>query len=85
MTAATGDPSAPLDPAVVRAWVEASCAAQGVPVKVTDLAVVRTVEALLSGPQRGVSRAAACAPPLVARSDEPERRDPAGVERRRLG
>lgn len=40
------------------AWVEASCAAQGVPVKVTDAAVVRRVGMLLGAGADG-SRAPA--------------------------
>lgn len=39
------------------AWVEASCAAQGVPVKVTDPAVVRGVCALLGQAPTGPVRA----------------------------
>lgn len=58
---------------VVRAWVEASCRAQGFPVAVTDAVTVATVVALLTGepPPRG--RAA-------ARSDTPDRFKPVDVE-----
>ena len=40
------------------AWVAQSCAQQGIPVKVTDVTVLRRVCALLGGPV-GVSRAQA--------------------------
>lgn len=36
-----------MQPELVRAWVEQSCAAQGVPVKVTDPMVIRQVVVLL--------------------------------------
>jgi hypothetical protein len=63
----------------VAAWVEASCASQGVPVKVCDLAVVETVAGLLDcriaqRRQRGVMREGSkvarplTAGPTVARS-----------------
>jgi hypothetical protein len=50
-----------LPPETLAAWVEASCAAQGVPAKVTDPTVVRRVGALLgaapdSGSQGGRGR-----------------------------
>jgi hypothetical protein len=44
----------PLDEAALAAWVEASCAAQGVPVKVTDPTVVRRVGVLLGAEPEGV-------------------------------
>ncbi|MHB1166467.1 MAG: hypothetical protein ACYC90_14130 [Candidatus Nanopelagicales bacterium] len=40
------------------AWVEASCAAQGVPARVTDVHVVREVAVLLGGPVRAGSGSA---------------------------
>lgn len=46
-----------IDRDALRAWVEASCAAQGVPVAVTDAAVVAQLGVLLRG------RDAAGAPP----------------------
>lgn len=52
--------------AAARAWVDASCAAQGIPVKVNDPAAVLVIAALLPGRaesagigQRPSSRAAA--------------------------
>lgn len=60
----------------VAAWVEASCADQGVPVKVTDPAALRRVSVLLGG------RAATGAPAPVrpADSEPPHGHDPGGVE-----
>ncbi|THJ00979.1 hypothetical protein E7Z54_11470 [Nocardioides sp.] len=43
-----------LDEAALAAWVESSCAAQGVPVKVTDPTVVRRVGGLLGASPEGV-------------------------------
>jgi len=49
-------PALPVDPAVV-AWVERSCAAQGIPVKITDTAVIEQVRVLLmSGKSCATSR-----------------------------
>jgi hypothetical protein len=45
-------PSA-LDPSVVRRWVERTCAAQGVPVVVTDAVVLAKVATLLGAPGHG--------------------------------
>lgn len=42
-----------LSPEELAAWVSASCAAQGVPVKVSDPTMVRRVGALLGAPDRG--------------------------------
>jgi len=60
---------------VTRAWVERTCAAQGVPVKVTDRAVIRTAVALVgqtrqSGSMRsGSKRMRPRSPrPMIARS-----------------
>jgi hypothetical protein len=62
----------------VAAWVEASCAAQGVPVKVTDPAVVRSVCVLLGGRGAGRSRQATPAAPVALQP--PDGSDPGGVE-----
>ena len=43
------------------AWVAKSCAAQGVPVKVTDPAVLRQVGVLLTGQASGSGARGACA------------------------
>lgn len=59
-----------------RVWAEESCAAQGLPVKVSDLAVLLAVAGLL-GAAPGASRVAASGP---ARSDPPDRGEPALVE-----
>ncbi len=50
------DSSSHPDPARVAEWLAASCAAQGVPVLVTDLVVLRRVARLLGDPD------VACAP-----------------------
>lgn len=44
-----------LPPDELAAWVEASCAAQGVPARITDAHVVREVAVLLGGPVRAGS------------------------------
>jgi len=44
-------------PEEVKQWVEASCAAQGVPVKVSDAMVVRRVGMLLGAGSDAVGRA----------------------------
>lgn len=66
------------DPTTVaaRVWAEESCAAQGLPVKVSDLVVLAAVAGLL-GATHGESRVAASSP---TRSDPPDRREAAGVE-----
>jgi hypothetical protein len=46
-------------PAEVTAWVQASCAAQGIPVKVTDVTVIRRVGVLLGALSGGFARAPA--------------------------
>ncbi|MSO95522.1 MAG: hypothetical protein EXQ81_06980 [Thermoleophilia bacterium] len=58
------------DPAVVAAWVEASCASQGLPVHVTDLGSLGQVADLM-GAAPGVSREAPRRP--AAGSDAPDR------------
>lgn len=61
------------------AWVTASCAAQGVPVKVTDALVVERVSALLGGRGAGCGRSPA---PGSSRSplQLPDRLHSGGVE-----
>ena len=68
-------------PEEVKRWVEASCTAQGVPVKVTDRLVVRRVGMLLGAGSERVGRAdagrAQAAPAAsTPRADRPAR--PAG-------
>ncbi len=48
-----------LTEAELRAWVEASCQAQGVPVFVSDAATVRAVQVLLTEPGAGLPSAGA--------------------------
>jgi hypothetical protein len=43
----------PLPASVVAAWVQASCAAQGVPIKVTDPTILRRVGVLLGAVSEG--------------------------------
>lgn len=62
----------------VRAWVEASCAAQGLAVAVTDLGVVAQVAGLLGAPSRPQADGAPSGRPQ--RSDTPDGTEPAGVE-----
>jgi len=65
-------------PEVVRAWVEASCSAQGVPARVSDAAVVAAVAGLLGvafPPEGGGATSG-----LAADSDAPDRRETAGIE-----
>lgn len=56
------------------AWVAESCAAQGVPVKVTDVTVVRRVGVLLRGAADGPGAQARSAAPrdTAARSEAPD-------------
>ena len=58
-----------VDPGVVRAWVERTCAAQGVPVKVTDRGVIEQTVALLGQTRQTGSMRSASSPrrPGVAR------------------
>lgn len=58
-----------LGPEAVRAWLEASCAAQGIGVKLTDPAVLTKVAVLLGAGREPVGR-----------SSPPSDRDAAGVE-----
>ena len=62
--------------AAARAWVEESCATQGLPVKVSDLAVLTAVAGLL-GAAPGASRVTASSP---TRSDPPDRGEAGRVE-----
>ena len=56
----------------VRAWLEASCAAQGVPVVVTDAVVLSQVAVLVSGRGGRRTRQAQRAPvPHLPRSEPP--------------
>ncbi len=66
------------DPLTVaaRVWAEESCAAQGVPLRVADLAVLAAVAGLL-GATHGGSRVAASSP---APSDPPDGAETARVE-----
>ena len=50
-----GELEVKITPEVVTAWVEDSCAAQGVPVKVTDPLTVRRVAAILGQDRQSAS------------------------------
>ena len=50
---------APIDRERLISWVKQSCARQGVPVKVTDAAVLQSISALLGGPAGGTARISA--------------------------
>lgn len=71
-----------LSGAELAAWVAASCEAQGLPVKVTDSAVLRGVSVLLGGsalggrPARSGGRR-----PVRGASEAPDGLNPVGVER----
>ena len=66
------------DPAVIADWVRISCASQGLPVKVTDQALLGQVAGLLGAPPRPTvgSAPSDTAPALGT----PEGREPASVE-----
>jgi hypothetical protein len=51
--------SVAFDPLAVRRWVERSCAAQGVPVEVTDPSVLARVVVLLGGGRERVRKSRA--------------------------
>jgi hypothetical protein len=69
---ATGEMSARVAVEAVRAWLEASCIAQGVPVVVTDAAVLSQVAVLVSGRGGRRTRQAQRAPvPHPPRSEPP--------------
>lgn len=57
----------PVDREALRAWVAASCAAQGVPVLVTDPGVIAAVGALVNerGPARGLPAGSPAPDPTV--------------------
>lgn len=69
---------ADITPDAVREWVEASCAAQGIPVAVTEMAVLAQVAVLLGAPRRPQAGGAPSSTRL--RSDAPDGTEPAGVE-----
>lgn len=67
-----------IDREALRAWVEASCEAQGVPVAVTDAGVVASVGVLLSGwDDAGVPRSGTRS---TQRLQPPSRNDPVRVQ-----
>lgn len=71
-----------MTPEALAAWVEASCAAQGLPVKVTDAGAVARVVTLLGGPLgsgRAQARSASTARPRPA-LQPPHGSDPVDVE-----
>lgn len=61
-----------------RAWVEASCASQGLPVKVSDAALLAQVAGLLGVPARPAAGGARSSP--ADASGAPDGRQPAEVE-----
>ena len=70
-----------LTPELVAAWVEASCAAQGVPVHVSDPATIDAVVTLLRAGTLERIRAQRGSTAVTARSEPPQRPHAAGVER----
>lgn len=64
----------------VRAWLEASCAAQGVPVVVTDPLVLARVAALVSGTAGAAARRASAEDGPADRSQPPHRLHPVDVK-----
>lgn len=68
-TSVTGQESASTPAAHVRKWVEATCAAQGLPAKVDDASVLRAIAVLLTAGRD-----------LMPPSDLPVRLDSVGVE-----
>lgn len=69
----------PVDRDAVRAWLEASCAAQGVPVLVSDPGVISQVGVLVRGAPMGAGSREG-AEPMGARSQAPGGDDSGGVE-----
>lgn len=69
----------------VRAWLEASCAAQGVPVVVTDPLVLARVAALVSGTAGAAARRASAEDGPARRSQPPHRLHPLDVQGPRSG
>jgi hypothetical protein len=67
-----------IDIAALRAWVELTCAAQGIPVAVTDSATVFRVGVLLSGRDAADSRGATDA--ATVRSQLPSGNDSVHVD-----
>lgn len=69
-------------PERLRAWVEASTRAQGLPVHVSDPATIQAVRALLAGGEPGTSALArsAGAGPGGHPSEAPDRLDPVDVQ-----
>ena len=65
------------DPVAVYGWVEASCASQGLPVRVADLGILADVAGLL-GPAPGPGRVAPCGTAVV--SGAPDGVEPGRVE-----
>lgn len=63
------------------AWVIASCQVQGVPVKVTDIGIVRGISALLGASAPGGRPARSGGRRPVRESETPDRLHAAGVER----
>lgn len=61
------------------AFVAASCARHGVPIKIADAAARSEVAILLTG-RAGKGNASACSPSLPG-SDSPYQIDPLGIER----
>lgn len=74
----------PVDREALRAWVESSCRAQGVPILVADSGVVSDVGVLLTGSRRGGETPAGVAARRVA-SQSPGRDDSVRVEGSRPG
>jgi hypothetical protein len=64
----------------IRAWTEASCAAQGIPTLVTDPVTVAQVGALLGVQADGPARRGSAEEPLPVDSQPPVRNDAGRVE-----
>lgn len=73
----------PPPPDRVRAWLEASCAAQGVPFVVTDALVLARVAVLVSGAAGAPARRASAEDAPAARSQPPDGLDSLDVQRPR--
>ncbi len=69
-----------LSPGGLAAWVEASCTAQGVAVKVVDPGVVRRVCALLGARATGPQARQRGRGPAAGASEAPDRSDASTVE-----
>ena len=68
-----------LSDAQVRAWVDRSCAEQGVPLHVTDVLVLERVRVLLTG--TAASGRPRTSRDVLAASESPDRLHPLGVQR----